>query len=82
MQASILLWHLTKEIIMALREYREKAGLTQGELADLCGLSAGVISHYEKGLKEPRVKNVHKLIEALKSRKVKCTFVDLFPPVA
>jgi len=65
---------------MALRQYREKAGLTQQELADLCGISAGVVGHYERGLKTPRIQTAHTIIQALRSHKVKVTVNDLFPP--
>jgi transcriptional regulator with XRE-family HTH domain len=36
-----------------LREWRELAGLSQGALADKCGLSAAQISRWERGESKP-----------------------------
>jgi len=38
-----------------LREWRERAGLTQQELADECGLSRFQISRWEIGTAKPRL---------------------------
>ena len=39
-----------------IKELREKAGMTQTELADKLGLSKSVISAYEKGIRNPSFK--------------------------
>lgn len=39
-----------------IKELREKAGMTQTELADKLGLSKSVISAYEKGIRNPSYK--------------------------
>lgn len=36
-----------------LKSYREQAGLSQAGLARLVGVTQGLISHYEMGLKVP-----------------------------
>lgn len=37
---------------MKLKEYREKAGLTQRQLADRAGVPVSMISKYEQGYKD------------------------------
>ena len=39
-----------------IKDLREKAGMTQTELADKLGLSKSVISAYEKGIRNPSFK--------------------------
>ena len=39
-----------------IKDLREKAGMTQTELADRLGLSKSVISAYEKGIRNPSFK--------------------------
>jgi transcriptional regulator with XRE-family HTH domain len=48
-----------------LREMREKAGLTQKELAEKTGIGQASISSWEQGLREPLIGNVPILAEAL-----------------
>jgi len=52
----------------ALREARQHAGLTQGELADACGTSQATISAYESGRKQPSVETLDRLLSAAGSR--------------
>ena len=37
---------------MALKEARAEAGLSQSQLADLAGISIGMLRHYENGFKD------------------------------
>jgi|UniRef100_UPI00404787A2 putative transcriptional regulator len=65
--------------------WREKAGLTQSELAALCGWEGekpyqGRISNYEKGLRQPSIKHCQAIVKALQSRGLKCSLDDVFPP--
>ncbi|MBQ8433589.1 MAG: helix-turn-helix transcriptional regulator [Clostridia bacterium] len=48
-----------------IKNLREKAGLSQTELADKLGLSKSVISAYEKGIRNPSFKVLPLLAEAL-----------------
>ncbi|MBQ7914639.1 MAG: helix-turn-helix transcriptional regulator [Clostridia bacterium] len=48
-----------------IKNLREKAGLSQTELADKLGLSKSVISAYEKGIRNPSFKVLPQLAEAL-----------------
>lgn len=48
-----------------LRELREKAMLTQQQLADASGLPLGSLRNYEQGQREPYWAAVFKLAEAL-----------------
>lgn len=49
-----------------LKELREKAGLTQKELAEQVGLSSTTITGYEKGNREPDLFKLIKIAKALK----------------
>jgi transcriptional regulator with XRE-family HTH domain len=48
-----------------LKELRDKAGLTQTDLAAKSGLSLGVIHDYEQGKREPTLRSAVKLAAAL-----------------
>lgn len=48
-----------------LKEYREKAGLSQYELSDLVKIHPSHISRLERGERKPRVRNVMRFINAL-----------------
>lgn len=65
---------------MNLAIYRKKAGLNQAELAQLLGVGASTVSAYETGARTPPIKKAHRIVEVLRSRKVKCKFDDIFPP--
>jgi transcriptional regulator with XRE-family HTH domain len=47
-----------------LREARERAGLTQKELAERSGVAQSTISAYESGKREPGVDALSKLLDA------------------
>lgn len=47
-----------------IRLARDKAQLTQGELAERAGMSQQAVSAYETGRKEPTVPTLQRLIEA------------------
>jgi transcriptional regulator with XRE-family HTH domain len=48
-----------------LRQLRSKAGLTQDQLAEKCGLGLGTIRDYEQGKREPLLATAVKLAAAL-----------------
>lgn len=48
-----------------IKNLREKAGMSQTELADKLGLSKSVISAYEKGIRKPSFKVLPLLAKAL-----------------
>lgn len=48
-----------------IREWRHGRYLTQGELGELVGVSYFTISNWELGIKQPRVKNLRALAQAL-----------------
>ena len=48
-----------------VREERLKRGLSQEELGKLIGVSKVAISHYERGIEQPKINNLRKLIEIL-----------------
>ncbi len=52
-------------IAMRLRIARENEGLSQGQVAKLCGLDPSTISFFECGKRTPIARNILKLAEAL-----------------
>jgi transcriptional regulator with XRE-family HTH domain len=54
-----------------LREVRLARGLTQGQLAELCGTSVAAISHLERGTKVPTLTTLVRLADALECRVTK-----------
>lgn len=55
-----------------LSTLRKKLSLTQLELGNLCGLPESLISHYERGAREPSIANFRRLCSGLG-----CTATDL-----
>ncbi len=50
---------------MSLKEFRLNANLTQEELAKRVGLKKNTICAYEKGKRNPTIKNLSKVANAL-----------------
>lgn len=48
-----------------LKALRTEKGLSQPELANLLGVSNGIISFWENGVNEPTISNLIKLTEVL-----------------
>lgn len=48
-----------------IREYREKNGLTQSQLAAKVGLSLDTVSRYETEKREPRASDLCRMAEVL-----------------
>lgn len=56
-----------KTIGTLIKEARERAGLTQPQLASLCGWeSQGRVSNYEKDIRQPKIEDLKKLALVLK----------------
>lgn len=51
-------------MILLIKELRERHNLTQKEFADKVGLSVSTIRKYEKGKCIPRTKNIIKIADA------------------
>jgi len=66
---------LEVSIIIQLRYFREKNGLTQKELAKKVGLSWNTIWNYENGRREPRLHDLKKFAEIFN-----CTIDELVNP--
>ncbi|WP_079049421.1 helix-turn-helix transcriptional regulator [Streptomyces torulosus] len=49
------------------RELREKAGLSQQELADVIGATRQAVSHWEAGLRTPRGVLLDRYVEAIRT---------------
>ena len=48
-----------------LKAIRQKSGLTQAEVAEAIGVTAGAVKHYEAGRRQPRGENLTKYSEAV-----------------
>lgn len=57
--------HLNKKIGRVLRELRLEAGLSQEELAEMCGLHRTYIGSIERAEKNVTIQTVEKLTDAL-----------------
>ncbi len=60
----------------ALRTYRNKAGLTQGQLAEQVGVTQSCITMWESGDRKPDIINLKKLAHILG-----CTADELLAPI-
>jgi transcriptional regulator with XRE-family HTH domain len=61
----VLGWVMDDDFAARLKELRENAGLTQGQLAEKAGLSKGGIANLEQGIREPSWGTVQALAAAL-----------------
>lgn len=48
-----------------IAELRDRKGLTQAELADLCGVLKSAVSHWERGVSAPTGKRLQRVATAL-----------------
>ena len=58
---------------MKIRDLRESAGLTQGELASELGVDRSSVTKWETGKSKPRTEDLPRLAEVLQ-----CSVNDLF----
>ena len=56
---------LEKDIINAIIDAREQHGLTQEQLAELCGMSQPAIARLEKAIHSPKLNSILKLLRPL-----------------
>ena len=49
--------------MISIREYREKAGMTQAELAEKCGVVKSTVSMWEVGARKPDIVMLKKLAD-------------------
>ncbi|MCL2694644.1 MAG: helix-turn-helix domain-containing protein [Oscillospiraceae bacterium] len=56
---------LEKAIIEAVISAREKSGLTQKQLSDICGVKQPVISRLEKAVHSPQINSMIKILKPL-----------------
>lgn len=67
---------LEKIVIANIRRIRKERGLTQEELAELCGTSVSYIGLLETGKNIPKLSTIEKIANALN---VDC--IELFTPI-
>ena len=56
---------LEKALIRAVVEAREKSGLTQKQLSELCGIKQPVIARLESAAHSPQVNSIIKILKPL-----------------
>ncbi|SEF44436.1 Helix-turn-helix domain-containing protein [Alcanivorax sp. DSM 26293] len=65
---------------MSLKNYRQKAGLTQLQLAEAAGVSQSQITHHECGRRANiSLGQARAIVRALNDRGVKCSLDSVFP---
>ena len=57
--------NLEKSLINAVVEAREKSGLTQKQLSELCGIKQPVIARLEKAVHSPQINSIIKILQPL-----------------
>ena len=62
-----------------LLKLRQKAKMTQSEFSSLLEVSKQAVCNYEKGIRQPNIKGVNKLIKHLNDKGIKCTLSDIYP---
>ena len=55
-----------ENFIQKMRFYRKRAGLTQAQLAEFCGVSTGTIGNIECGITKPSFDLIIKIAEGIK----------------
>lgn len=55
-----------KEVGQKVREIRQRRGLSQDDLAAMTGLEHSYISYIESGKRNPTLKTLHRIADALK----------------
>ena len=58
--------NLAAKLGVKIRTLRKTAGLTQGELAEIAGISASFIGYVERGQQMPSLKMVERIAHGLK----------------
>jgi transcriptional regulator with XRE-family HTH domain len=56
---------LEESLIMAVVEAREKKGLTQKQLSELCGIKQPVIARLEKAVHSPQINSMIRILKPL-----------------
>jgi len=57
--------NLEKSLINAVVEAREKSGLTQKQLSELCGVKQPVIARLEKAVHSPQINSMIRILQPL-----------------
>jgi DNA-binding XRE family transcriptional regulator len=63
-----------------LKEYRERAGLSQCRIAKLSGIAGTTYRAYEVENQMPSLAIARRIVKSLNAAKVKCKLDDVFPP--
>lgn len=71
-----------EELMNNIRNFRERFGLTQEDLAKVLGCTRGAVCHYETGRRGMDINLCRAFINAFKEYGYELTIDDLFPPKA
>ena len=56
---------LEKSVITAIADAREKSGLTQKQLSELCGIKQPVIARLESAVHSPQINSIIRILKPL-----------------
>lgn len=62
-----------------IKQYRERLGVTQSDMAATLHISQGSIAHYENGRRSPGLDMCRAIVQFFCEQGVDCTLEDLFP---
>lgn len=65
-----------------IKEFRDKLGITQEELARAINTSQGAIAHYEVGRRDVNLKTCRNITQFFRSLGLNISIDDVFPPDA
>lgn len=74
-----LLFKLGDKMETKIKEFRNKANLTQQEFADKLSLTQSGLGHYESGRRKVSLAMARRIVRALNDYKIKCDLDDVFP---
>ena len=61
-----------------IKEIRQRKGLTQKQLGELCGMADSAIRRYENGYQNPKIETLQKIADALETPLILFVEDDLF----
>lgn len=61
------------------KQIRLKMRMSREDFAAALGLTYAAISHYENGLRKPRLDVCRRILDLAKARRIKVKFEDIYP---
>ena len=63
-----------------LLNLRKKAKMTQSQFSALLEVSKQAVCNYEKGIRQPNIRCVTRMIKHLNEKGIECSLSDIYPP--